>query len=68
LEKDWYPLEAIQTVLLFIKQDSFWNKNILSIKKLREKDRNGNPYIVRMIDEIRNWKPVNKIWVLPWFN
>ena len=67
LLKDWYKLDAIQLVLMFIKQDAFWSKQILSVKKLREKDKNWVPYIVRMIDLIRNYKaPESKIWILPW--
>lgn len=68
LEKDWFSLEAIKMVLAFVRQDSFRQKNILSIKKLREKDKNGVPYIVRMVDEIQKRKPQNKISSLPWIN
>ena len=57
LIKDWYTLESIQTVLAYIKQDEFRSKNILSIKKLREKDKNWVPYIVRMIEKIKQRKP-----------
>ena len=39
LIKDGYDLETIQTVLRYIKQDAFWSKNILSIAKLRKKDK-----------------------------
>ena len=57
LIKDWYTLEAIQTVLAYVKQDDFRSKQILSVKKLREKDKNWIPYIVRMIEKIQQWKP-----------
>ena len=58
LIKDWYGLDVIKTVLNYIKQDDFWSKQILSIKKLRSKDRNWVPYMVRMIEKIQQWKPV----------
>ncbi len=64
LIKDWYNIETIQTVLLYIKQNEFRVKTILSIWKLRKKDPNWVPYIVRMISEIKNRKPKNPIWVL----
>lgn len=57
LNKDWYDNATIQVVLQFIKQDEFRSKNILSIRKLREKDKNGVPYIVRMIEKIKDYKP-----------
>ena len=46
LIKDWYTLEQIQLTLLFIKQDVFWKNNILTIKKLRQKNKDWVPYIV----------------------
>lgn len=57
LIKDWYNLETIQTVCQFIKQSDFRSKNIMSIKKLREKDKEWIPWMVRMIAEIQRWKP-----------
>lgn len=57
LIKDWYDLETIKTILLFIKQDEFWSKNILVVWKLRKKDKEWIPYIVRMISAIQNFKP-----------
>lgn len=57
LNKDWFDNATIQIVLQYIKQDEFRSKNILSIRKLREKDKNGIPYIVRMIEKIKNFKP-----------
>ncbi len=46
LIKDWFTLEQIQLSCLFIKQDDFWKKNILTIKKLRQKNKDWVPYIV----------------------
>ena len=57
LNKDWFDNATIKVVLEYIKQDEFRSKNILSIRKLREKDKNGVPYIVRMIEKIKNYKP-----------
>jgi len=60
LEKDWYDIKTIKTVLQFIKQDDFRKKNILSISKLRQKDKEWIPYIVKMISNIQNWRPKQK--------
>lgn len=57
LIKDWYDLETIKTVLRFIAQDSFWSQNIKSIWKLRKKNPDGIPYMLVMIDKIKQWKP-----------
>ena len=57
LNKDWFDNATIQVVLQYIKQDKFRSKNILSIRKLREKDKDGVPYIVRMIEKIKQFKP-----------
>lgn len=57
LVKDGYTMETIQTVLAYIKQDEFWSKQILSIAKLRRKDKDGIPYMVRMINQVKNYKP-----------
>ena len=46
LIKDWFTLEQIQLSCLFIKQDDFWKNNILTIKKLRQKNKDWVPYIV----------------------
>ena len=46
LIKDWFTLEQIQLSWLFIKQDDFWKNNILTIKKLRQKNKDWVPYIV----------------------
>lgn len=58
LNKDWFDNAIIQVVLNYIKQDKFRSENILSISKLRKKDKDGVPYIVRMIEKIKNYKPV----------
>jgi hypothetical protein len=39
LVKQGYPLEVVKMALMYIKQDKFWSKNILSVKKLLEKNR-----------------------------
>lgn len=57
LVKDGYDLETIQTVLKYVRQDTFWSKNILSIAKLRKKDKEGVPYIIKMINQVRQYKP-----------
>lgn len=58
LIKQGYPLEVIKLALMFIKQDKFWSKNILSVKKLLEKNKDGIPYMVVIIDQMKNYKPV----------
>ena len=58
LIKQGYPLEVIKLALMYIKQDKFWSKNILSVKKLLEKNKDGIPYMVVIIDQMKNYKPV----------
>lgn len=57
LIKQWYTLETIKTVLKFVKQDQFWNKNILSVKKLLEKNKDWVQYMIVMIERIKEFKP-----------
>lgn len=57
LQKDGYDIKTIATVLAFVKQDEFWSKQILSIKKLRDKNKSWIPYIVVMMDKIKERKP-----------
>lgn len=58
LMKQWYPLDVIKMALRFIKQDKFWSKNILSVKKLLEKNRDGIPYMVTIIQQMKDYRPV----------
>lgn len=58
LMKQGYPLEVIKMALMYIKQDKFWSKNILSVKKLLEKNRDGIPYIVTIIQQMKDYRPV----------
>jgi hypothetical protein len=46
--------------LKFIKQDEFRSKQILSISKLRKKNKEWIPYMVLMIDRIKSYKPQTK--------
>lgn len=57
LIKQWYDIETIKTVLNFIKQDDFWRKNILSVEKLLRKNKDWVPYIVVMIEKIKQYRP-----------
>lgn len=57
LVKQWYDIETIKTVLNFIKQDDFWRKNILSVEKLLRKNKDWVPYIVVMIEKIKQYRP-----------
>jgi len=67
LIKDWYSLESIKTVLNFIKHDEFRKKQILSIKKLREKNKEWVPYIVVMIEKIKQRTPPKQsVAFIPW--
>lgn len=58
LMKQGYPLEVIKMALMYIKQDKFWSKNILSVKKLLEKNKDGIPYMVTIIQQMKDYKPV----------
>lgn len=50
-------LETFKTILAFIKQDDFRNKQILTIKKLNKKNSDGVPYYVVIMDKIKNYTP-----------
>jgi hypothetical protein len=50
-------LETFTTILTFIKQDDFRNKQILTIKKLNKKNSDGVPYYVVIMDKIKQYKP-----------
>ena len=58
LIKQGYPLDVIKLALKFIKQDKFWSKNILSVKKLLEKNKDGIPYMVTIIQQMKDYRPV----------
>jgi hypothetical protein len=58
LVKQGYSLEVIKLALMYIKQDKFWSKNILSVKKLLEKNKDGIPYMVTIIQQMKDYKPV----------
>lgn len=55
IKKVW--LETFITILAFIKQDDFWNKQILTIAKLNRKDKDGVPYYVVIMSKIKDYKP-----------
>lgn len=58
LMKQGYPLDVIKMALMYIKQDKFWSKNILSVKKLLEKNKDGIPYMVTIIQQMKDYRPV----------
>jgi hypothetical protein len=58
LVKQGYPLDVVKMALMYIKQDKFWSKNILSVKKLLEKNRDGIPYMVTIIQQMKDYRPV----------
>ena len=55
--KKWYTMETIKTVCAFIRQDNFWCKNIRSLSKLLDKNKDWVMYIDVMIDKIKQRKP-----------
>ena len=46
---DNHNQDAIRRVMQFVRQDDFWSKQIRSIPKLREKDKQGTPYFNLML-------------------
>lgn len=46
--------QEIRAIILFALQDSFWQKNILSLEKLRKKNRDNVPYYVVLVDRIKS--------------
>ena len=65
LINDWYTIEAIRYILNFIKNDAFRKNQIISIKKLREKDKDWVPYMVRMMDYIKEAQEKKKANTIP---
>lgn len=55
-----YGEENVRKVLIWIKNDSFWVNQIQSISKLRKKDKEWVPYMVKMIDVLT--KGSKKVW------
>lgn len=46
---DKYPRELIKMVIVFALNDVFWKNQILSLKKLREKNRDKVPYFIVLL-------------------
>ena len=55
-----YGEENVRKVLIWIKNDSFWVNQIQSVSKLRKKDKEWVPYMVKMIDVLS--KGSKKVW------
>lgn len=55
-----YWEENVRKVLIWIKNDSFWVNQIQSVSKLRKKDKEWVPYMVKMIDVLT--KGSKKVW------
>ena len=53
LERKWYDWKTIDYVLEWIENDSFWKKNIMSIKKLNKKNKDWFLYIDMIIDKAK---------------
>jgi len=54
-EIDWLTYPQITEICKFVCIDDFWAKNILSIAKLRKKNREWIAYRAVMIDNIKWW-------------
>jgi len=52
-ELDWLTYPQITEICKFVCVDEFWSRNILSIPKLRKKNREWVPYWAVMIDAIK---------------
>ena len=50
-------LQNFITILSYIKQDEFWNNQILTIAKLNRKNKDGVPYYIVIMDKIKEYKP-----------
>lgn len=61
LVKKWFSAEAISYILQYIKQDDFWHKTIMSVQKLSKKNKDWIPYIVVIMDQIRNNKTQKQV-------
>jgi len=65
---DGYTEEQIDYILKYTLQNEFWNNQILSMKKFRDKNPNGVPYFVVMVGEVKKQKEATpkkskkKVW------
>lgn len=50
---DWYTIEQIALVLEYVLWDEFWRDNILTVWKLRKKDKSKIPYMAVMLDKAK---------------
>lgn len=55
--KEEYGEETVKTVLRFVKQDPFRCKQIQTVGKLRKKNKDWVPYMVVMMEKIKEYKP-----------
>ena len=53
---DWLTEEQIIYIVRFIWEDDFWKDQILSLSKLRKKDKDWTPYWLVIADKIRQEK------------
>lgn len=52
---DWLTEEEIEKICNFAMHDSFWKKNILSIEKLRKKNKENIPFWAVLKDKAFDW-------------
>jgi hypothetical protein len=52
-EIDGYNEKQIDCIIKFVKSDSFWSDQIISMEKFRKKNAAGVPYFVEMIGKLK---------------
>lgn len=57
---DGIPYEHIIQIVEKTRNDSFWSKNFLSLKKLRQKNKDGLMYVVVFNEQIKAQQPKDK--------
>jgi len=55
---DGIPFDKIVEIVQWARNDSFWSKNFLSLRKLRTKDKNGVKYAVVFNEKLKDKKPL----------
>lgn len=60
---DWYSEEQIEFILKFTLENDFWKNQILSIEKLRKKNKEQIPYFIVLINEAKKLQPKKRAWI-----
>ena len=57
---DKIPYDMIVQIVQWARNDAFWSKNFLSLRKLRNKDKNGTMYVVVFSEKMKSLNKPSK--------